>query len=95
VCNPKEQFWKFYTCFAQRMIPIHYQMSSGYLQSLEMPIRYRQPLAKCQVDIGLPLTNVSADIDNPLANYPVDTGNHTANCQRIFAVSSRNRALIY
>jgi hypothetical protein len=48
------------------MIPIPYEMSSGYLQYLEMPIRYRQTLAQCQVDIGNYLTNVSADIDNPL-----------------------------
>jgi hypothetical protein len=50
------------------MVPIPYQMSSGYLQSLEMHIIYRQPLAKCQVDLGKYLTNVSADVGNPLAN---------------------------
>jgi hypothetical protein len=71
------------------MIPIPYQMSGGYLQSLEMSIRYRQPLAKWQVDIGLLLTNVLADVGNPLANYPMDIGNHIANGQRIFAIISQ------
>ncbi len=83
VCNPYQKL-KFFTCFSQRMIPIPDQMSSGYLQSLEMAIRYRHSHAKCRVDIGLPVTNVSADIENPLANYPVDIGNHIANGQRIY-----------
>jgi hypothetical protein len=64
-------------------------MSSEYLQSLIIRIRYRHSQAQCQVDLGKYLTNVSADIGNPLANYPVAIGNHVANAQRIFAILSQ------